>query len=409
MESITLLPTLVLPPAPLPVDPASLFLRLATLPDPRKRRGRRYSLAAILTLIILAKLAGETSISGIAHWARLRAAWLAPLLQVSHPRLPCANTLTVVCSKVDVDGLTRLLAQCFLPALPPCPEVSQPEAPPAETPPRPRAQRHLALDGKTLRGTRRSGHVVQPAVHLLSLYDVTHQGTLAQAEVATKDHEIPGATTLIAGRDLRGCVVTADALHTQRAWCRTVRAQGGDYVLIVKKNQRGLLADLGLLFAGEWPQWLKQSSTTTTNKGHGRREVRKIHTSAEMNEYLAAQWEDLAQVFQIEREIVRNGKTSYEVVYGITSVPGEVADAEAVLTLVRAHWHLENRVHWRRDVTLGEDSCQVKQGKAAQVLASLNNGVLMLMDHLGVENVKAQMREFAAQPLAAVALLLGTL
>ncbi len=170
-----------------------------------------------------------------------------------------------------------------------------------------------------------------------------------------------------------------------------------------------MLADLGLLFAGEWSPWLKQSSTTTTNKGHGRREVRKIHTSAEMNEYLAAQWEDLAQVFQIEREIVRNGKTSYEVVYGITSVPEEVADAEAVLTLVRAHWHLENRVHWRRDVTLGEDSCQVKQGKAAQVLASLNNGVLMLMDHLGVENVKAQMRAFAAQPLAAVALLLGTL
>ena len=214
---------------------------------------------------------------------------------------------------------------------------------------------------------------------------------------------------MISGRDLRGCVVTADALHTQRAWCRTVRKQGGDYVLIVKKNQRTLRGDLALLFGGEWPAWLGRDTKITTNKGHGRREVRKMHTSAEMNEYLAAQWEDLAQVFQSEREVVHNGKTSHEVVYGITSVPGEVADAEKVLTLVRAHWHLENRVHWRRDVTLGEDACQVKQTKAAQVLASLNNGVLMLMDHLGVENVKAQMREFAAQPLAAVALLFGTL
>jgi hypothetical protein len=128
-----------------------------------------------------------------------------------------------------------------------------------------------------------------------------------------------------------------------------------------------------------------------------------------MNEYLAGQWEDLAQVFQIEREIVRNGKTSREVVYGITSVPGEVAGAGEVLSLVRAHWQLENRVHWRRDVTLGEDGCQVKQGKAVQVLAALNNGVLMLMDHLGVQNVKAQMREFAAQPVAAVALLFRAL
>ena len=77
--------------------------------------------------------------------------------------------------------------------------------------------------------------------------------------------------------------------------------------------------------------------------------------------------------------------------------------------MVRAHWELENRVHWRRDVTLGEDACQVQQSKAAQVLAALNNGVLMLMDHLGVENVKAQMRKFAAQPLTAVALLFGAL
>jgi predicted transposase YbfD/YdcC len=394
----------MLPSSAPAVEPASLFALLTALPDPRKRRGRRYSLAAILTVIILAKLAGETSISGIAHWARLRAAWLAPLLQVAQRRLPCANTLTLGCSKVDGAELNRLLAELFLPVLPPLPEVPLPEEPATQ-----RAQRHLALDGKTLRGTRRTGHVVQPAVHLLSLYDVTHQGTLAQAEVGTKDHEIPGATALISGRDLRGCVVTADALHTQRAWCRTVRTHGGDYVLIVKKNQRNLRGDLALLFGGEWPTWLGRDTKITMNKGHGRREVRKMHTSAEMNEYLAAQWEDLAQVFQIEREVVHNGKTRHEVVYGITSVPREVADAETVLNLVRAHWHLENRVHWRRDVTLGEDACQVKQTKAAQVLASLNNGVLMLMDHLGVENVKAQMREFAAQPLAAVALLFGTL
>ena len=101
MESTMLLPTLVLPSSAPSVEPASLFALLTSLPEPRKRRGRRYPLAAILTVIILAKLAGETSISGIAHWARLRAAWLAPLLQVSHPRLPCATTLTLVCSKTD--------------------------------------------------------------------------------------------------------------------------------------------------------------------------------------------------------------------------------------------------------------------------------------------------------------------
>ncbi len=405
MEFNRFLAALVLPAVSTTVDPASLFALLTQLPDPRKRRGRRYSLAALLAVIILAKLAGETTVSGIAQWARLRAAWLCPLLHGPHGRLPCANTYPLLCAKVEIADLNRRLAACFVPPLPPLPE---PSAPPAHDPPAPapRAQRHLALDGKTLRGTRRSGNVVQPAVHLLSLYDVTYQGTLAQAEVATKDHEIPGAATLIAGQDLHGCVITADALHTQRKWCRTVRTQGGDYVLIVKKNQRGLRQDLDLLFGGEWPAWLEQRTAQTVDKAHGRIEVRQLRASTELNDYLAAQWTDVAQVFQIEREVVRNGKPSHEVVYGITSIPAAEADPHRVLRVVRAQWHLENRVHWRRDVTLGEDACQVKQGKAAQVLASLNNVVLMLMDQFGVANVAAQMREFAANPLPAIALLL---
>jgi predicted transposase YbfD/YdcC len=408
MEFSTFLTALALPITPLTVEPTSLFALLAQLADPRKHRGRRYSLATVLTVLILAKLAGETSLSGIAQWGRLRAAWLCPLLQLPRSSLPCANTYTTLCAKLDLADLNRRLAQFFVPALPPLPQEPQ-ALPLPEVPPSLRAQRHLALDGKTLRGTRRTGTVVQPAVHLLSLYDVTHHGTLKQAEVATKEHEIPGATTLIAGHDLRGCVVTADALHTQRTWCRSVRAQGGDYVLIAKKNQRGLREDVALLFGGVWPSWLEQRTGATLDKGHGRIEVRQLRASTELNEYLAEQWSGLAQVFELEREIVRNGKVTYEKVYGITSLPAEAADARCLLTLVREHWHLENRVHWRRDVTLGEDGCQVKQSRAAQALAAVNNGVLMLMDRLGVENVKAQMREFAAHPLTAVALLFNPL
>lgn len=408
MESTTFLATLALPATVISCDPASLYALLAQLPDPRKPRGQRYPLAAILAVIILAKLAGQTRMSGIAHWGRLRARSLCPLLGVKGDRLPCANTYTLVCAKVDVAELNRRLAAFFVPPLPALPAPAAVPVAPELAPPH-RAQRHLALDGKTLRGTRRTGHLVQPAVHLLSLYDITYQGTLAQQEVVTKEHEIPGATALIAGRDLRGCVLSADALHTQRAWCRTVRAHGGDYVLIAKKNQRSLREDLALLFGGEWPTWLEQRTARTVDKAHGRLEVRQVRASTELNEWLGEAWTDVAQVFEIEREIVRAGKTTREVVYGITSLPAAVAGAEEVLRVVRRHWHLENRVHWRRDVTLGEDSCQVKQSTAAQVLAALNNGVLMLMDRLGVTNMAAQMREFAADHIAAASLLLSAL
>ncbi len=152
MESSTLLPGLTLPGSPQSIAPASLFMLLAGLPDPRQRRGRRYSLAAILTVIILAKLAGETSISGIAHWAQLRANWLCPLLGVPRPRLPCANTYTLVSRKVDLAELNAVIAEVLVPPLPALPDPPPPP-PPAEH----RGRRHLALDGKTLRGTRRQG------------------------------------------------------------------------------------------------------------------------------------------------------------------------------------------------------------------------------------------------------------
>jgi predicted transposase YbfD/YdcC len=403
MESTTFLAGMMLPPTAHVSDPASLYRALQRIPDPRQRRGRRYSLALVLTLMILGKLAGETTVSGIAQWARLRTTWLTEVFALPRPRLPCANTYTLVSNKVDLATLNAVLAEVLVPPLPVLPDPLPPP-PPATAP---RGQRHLALDGKTLRGTRRCSSTPQSAVHLLELYDVTHQGMLAQIEVATKDHEVPCAAQLIAGCDFAGCVITADALHTQRDWCAQIIAQRGDYVLIVKENQRGLLQELAFLFDGPWPAWLEQRTVTTVNKGHGRLEVRQLRASTEMQEVLGEQWVGLAQVFQLERARVYRGKRTHEVVYGISSLPAGDASAERLLSLVRAHWHLENRVHWRKDVTLGEDANQVRHGRTPQVLAALNNAVLALMDKLKVRNVPMQMRTFAAHPAMALALLMS--
>lgn len=402
MESTTFLAGITLPPTADVADPRPLYQALHRLRDPRKRRGRRYPLPLVLTLMVLAKLAGETKMSGIADWARLRTTWLTEVFGLKRPRLPCANTYTLVSRKVDLAELNAVIAEVLVPPLPALPDPPPPP-PPAEH----RGRRHLALDGKTLRGTRRQGVLAQPAVHVLELYDVTHQGMLAQMEVATKDHEVPCAAQLLAGRDLAGCVLTADALHTQRDWCAQIIAQRGDYVLIVKENQRGLLQEIAFLFDGPWPAWLEQRSVRTLDKGHGRIEVRQLRASSELQELVADRWAGAVQVFQLERERSCRGKRTYEVVYGISSLPVAQASAARLLSLVRAHWHLENRVHWRKDVTLEEDASQVKAGHAAQVVAALNNVVLALMDQLKVRNVPAQMRAFAANPVPALALLMG--
>jgi hypothetical protein len=117
----------------------------------------------------------------------------------------------------------------------------------------------------------------------------------------------------------------------------------------------------------------------------------------------------VAQVFRLTRTVTEDGQTRTEVVYGITSLSPKHASAARLLELVRDHWAIENRLHWRRDVTLREDSCQVRKGHAPRVLAVLNSFLLALLDFLGVTNVPQQMRLFDAQPWQAVRLLLGSL
>src|SRR5215472_10244249 len=124
---------------------------------------------------------------------------------------------------------------------------------------------------------------------------------------------------------------------------------------------------------------------------------------------LPGQWTGIHQVFCLTRTVRRTGKVCQEVVYGLTSLSPAHASAEQLLVLVRAHWQIENRLHWRRDVTLREDHCQVRKGGAPRILAVLNSFLLAVLDFLGVSNVPEQMRIFDAHPLQAVRLLLGSL
>lgn len=117
----------------------------------------------------------------------------------------------------------------------------------------------------------------------------------------------------------------------------------------------------------------------------------------------------VAQVFRIRRRITDGQKEREETVYGLTNLPPRKANAKRLLALQQAHWHIENRLHYRRDVTLGEDACQVHQAGAPEALAALNGGVLALMDWLGVTNVASQMRHFCAHPEEALQLLCGKL
>jgi predicted transposase YbfD/YdcC len=377
-------------------DVRSLYLRLLGLADPRKRRGRRYALAVILIALLLAKLAGQDAPAGIAEWVRWRQALFVDLFQLKRAQMPHAATYRrVLAQTVSLAELERELRAFLLSA----PGAGQSD--------------RVTLDGKTLRGVvpLENGR----GTHLLAVFLPAEGLVLCQVAVDDKSNEIPAAHQALKHLKLQGKIVTADALHTQRELSELVVAAGADYVWTVKDNQPALRRAAELLFQpekclpGTSPVITDLRSATTTDKGHGRLETRRLTASSLLAE--ASDWPHLAQVFKLERT-VRNLKTGAhytEVVYGVTSLTAAEASPQRLLQIVREHWGIENKLHWRRDAVLHEDQTRTKSPRVGQALAAINNWVIGLACRLGWTNIAQARRFFDAHPDEALKALISPL
>ena len=139
------------------------------------------------------------------------------------------------------------------------------------------------------------------------------------------------------------------------------------------------------------------------DKGHGRLETRELTSTTMLNGYLT--WPDVGQVFELRRRRVTGDEVEEETAYGITSLGRQGADAETILGLVRQHWGIENKLHYVRDETLGEDRCRARKGSTPQVLAAIRNVAVFLLDKVEAASNAAATRRFAAHPEEAVALI----
>jgi predicted transposase YbfD/YdcC len=369
-------------------QPQPLIEVFAEIPDFRCGRGKRHPLPAILSLACCAMLCGSRSYSAIAEWGRNYGTRIAQALGFTH-NTPCAATLHTVFRHVDrdeVEGKLGAWAERVVGSTSAAPSAGEAA---------------VALDGKTLRGSRKQG---APGVHLLSALS-HHVGlTLAQQAVDDKSNEISHVETVLRQLVLQGRVLTMDALLTQRHVAQTIVDAEGDYVMIVKDNQPQLRADIELVFTLP-PAGDRQETARTVDIGHGRIEQRNITTSEALGGY--SDWPGLAQVFELGRHVItqKTGKERAEVVYGVTSLPPKRATPERLLELVRGHWHIENKSHWVRDVTFDEDRSQVRCGNIPQVMAALRNTAIGLLRWAGHTNIAAACRQFAAQPVQALALI----
>ena len=140
-------------------------------------------------------------------------------------------------------------------------------------------------------------------------------------------------------------------------------------------------------------------------KGHGRVETRRIRTTTRLTGYL--DWPGAQQVCLIERVRRIQGKATTETVCAVTSLGPDQATAEQLLRISREHWHIENRLHWVRDMSLGEDACRVRTGEAPEILAAVRNAALRLLRASGLTAIAAALRRHAAKPLEAMRLVMN--
>jgi predicted transposase YbfD/YdcC len=376
----------------------ALVRALASVPDPRARRGVRYPFVAILTVAACATLAGARSFAAIGEWvADMPAEVRASVGLVG--RIPGPVTIWRVLIGVDRAALEAAIGAWIRARLADLTAAGHHGGARSG-----RVWRVLAVDGKTLRGTRRG----TDPVHLLGAVDHARGVVVAQVDVDAKTNEIPLFSTLLDQiEDLTDVVVTADAMHAQTGHADYLHSRGAHLLVTVKGNQPTLRAQLKALPWTDVPV-----GHTATGRAHGRvekRTLKAVTVPAGLGFPHAAQ---AIQVVRKTRPITRStsGRSRWhtETVYAICTLPAERAQPADLARWIRGHWSIENRLHWVRDVTFGEDHHQARTGSGPQVMAALRNLAISLLRFTGWANIAHALRHHARHPDQAIALVTST-
>ena len=374
---------------------ADLRPYLASIPDPRSRRGRWYSLASILLLCVCAVLGGAKSIDELAEFGERAADSLLAVLGIRRHllgwrRSPRPVTIGRVLEAIDGDALDAAVGAYL---------SDRHRGSASGGAPTGRARPVIAVDGKALKGSAR---LEVPRRHLLSAVTHAPVATLAQVEVGAKTNETRQFRPLLAPLDLAGDVVTFDALHSVKAnitWL--VEAKKAHYIAVIKTNQPTAYAQLDAL---PWASIKVQHSASGT--GHGRRESRSIKTCSVADTLGGIAFPHARLAIRIHRRRRATGRgESRANVYAVTSLDVHQASPAELAAAVRGHWSVENSSHYIRDVTFAEDTSTVHAGSAPRAMAALRNLAIGTLKILGADNIAKTTRAIRHQPEQALAIL----
>ncbi len=320
--------------------------------DPRLDRQKKHKLIDIIAMAVCATIAGADGWVAIALYAKSKEAWLRTFLELPNG-IPSHDTFGRVFSLLD--------PQAFQDAFREWVGVIQGKI-----------KGIVAIDGKTARGSHDRANGKQ-AIHIVSAWAVENGVSLGQVKVDDKSNEITAIPELLSLLDLKGCLVTIDAMGCQRDIAQQIVEAGGDYLLAVKGNQETLAEDVEQEFKhaqAEGFAHMDHLYRETVEKGHGRIEKRQYWYTRDIQGLgTLERWPKLNGMVMCRATRTEKGDTTVEDRYFITSADHD--DVALIADAVRAHWHIENGLHWVLDVAFGEDQSRIRSGYAAENIAAI--------------------------------------
>jgi predicted transposase YbfD/YdcC len=350
--------------------PPAIFTIFHALSDPRQIKKVDHKLSDMLVIALCGAICGVDNWADLERFAYAKKDWFRRFLELENG-IPSHDTFGTVFARLDTEEFHDCLQQ-WIESLAICLQGQG-----------------VHIDGKTLRQSFDS-EAGRSALRMVSAWASGEHLCLGQIAVDEHSNEITAVPKLLEMLELSGAVVTLDAMHCQQETAQAIRKQEADYILTVKGNQKSLREIIAAEFVRYAENGFSDSRVRThktTERSHGRDELRAYTVAPAPAELRKMGWCDIKTIGMVYRERTANGKTSEELIYFISSLPPKVRE---IAKHVRNHWAVENQLHWSLDVTFAEDASRIRKGNGQEIAGGFRRVALSLIKRN--TTVKASLR-----------------